>query len=454
VRRPRLSLFGESFATRGRQGTFSTEAAGHFGPMEETPRIRDGIEALPAVHEGRQVLVLHDRAGISSDLVVDRAAAPLLALMDGRNDLRDMQVALMRMGGLGLIELEEIKGFLRVLDENFLLDNARYHRRVAEVAAQYRRERVRRAAHAGRSYPSDPDELRSQIEGYFAAPEGPSASRLAGTSGPPCGLVLPHIDFHRGGTCYAWGYAALQGVSHTDLFVILGTSHLPMELPFAMTTKDFETPLGSARCASELVEAVCRTSGLDLLRDELAHRSEHTIEFQVLFLQHLLGGGEGPRILPVLCSGFHKMMERRTLPSADPEYCAALEALEEVLKGSGLTTCLIASADLAHLGPQFGDPRPVDPSDLARIRREDEAMLQPVLDGNADGFFRFVMAEGDRRRICGLPPIYAWLRLLPPREISLLRYDQAFHPQATVTFATLGAWAREARADTAASPPP
>ncbi len=411
-------------------------------PMEAMPKIRAGIEPLPAVHEGRGVLVLHDRTGISSDLIVDRAVAPLLALMDGRNDLRDMQVALMRMGGLGLIRLEEIEAFVRVLDENLLLDNERYHRELAELARRYREERKRPAAHAGRSYPSDPDHLRSQLHNYFNALEGPPESQGTGMSATPCGLVLPHIDFQRGGSCYAWGYSALKGLPEVDLFVILGTSHLPMVMPFALTTKEFETPLGSATCASDMVEQVCRGSGLDLLQDELVHRSEHTIEFQVVFLQYLLGSGRELRILPVLCSGFHEMIEQRTPPSSNPQFCRALDTLKEVISSSDLRTCLIASADLAHLGPQFGDPRPMDLSDLPRIRREDQAMLVPVLEGDADGFFRLVMAEGDRRRICGLPPIYAWLRLLPPSDIRLLRYDQAFHPQATVTFASLGAWPR------------
>jgi hypothetical protein len=86
----------------------------------------------------------------------------------------------------------------------------------------------------------------------------------------------------------------------------------------------------------------------------------------------------------------------------------------------------------------------VELSDLGRAQRDDEAMLSHVLKGDADGFYRSILAEGDRRRICGLPPIYAWLRLLPAGETRLLKYEQAFHPQATVTFASLGRWTEEA----------
>ena len=112
----------------------------------------------------------------------------------------------------------------------------------------------------------------------------------------------------------------------------------------------------------------------------------------------------------------------------------------DVLAASTERVCVIASADLAHLGPQFGDPYPIDQSDATRIRMQDIEMLGPVLDGNADGFYRSILAESDRRRICGLPPIYSLLTLVRPNEIKLLRYDQAIHPQATVTFTSIGMW--------------
>ena len=412
--------------------------------MDVAPKIRPGIEALPATQEGRELLVLHDRTGISPDLVVDRRAAPFLVLLDGGHDLRDIQVALMRQGGLGLVPLEEIQRFVRQLDEHFLLANDRYREHWRELSQSYREERVRAASHAGHAYPSEPEAVRGQLEGYFTSPDGPGLTVNPACDVPPVGLILPHIDFQRGGTCYAWGYAPLRGVDAVDLFVILGTCHLPMEQPFALTTKTFRTPLGSTPSAAELAEAIAARAGLDLFHDEMSHRAEHTIEFQLLLLQFLFGQEREFEILPVLCGGFHEMIAGRMLPSGHEPYARGLEALSEVLSEARLKTCVIASADLAHLGPQFGDPYPVQLSDLARIQREDLAMLEPVMKGNSDGFYRAILAEGDRRRICGLPPIYTWLRLIAPGEIRLLKYDQAYNPQATVTFASIGVWEKPA----------
>jgi len=377
--------------------------------------------------------------GISEDLALPQEWAGLLALLDGRHSVREIQVNLMRQQGLGLIPMEEILRILSRLDEGFFLDTERFRIHYREVSEKFRAETVRRPAHAGSAYPARPEELNQTIQRLF---EGVSSSEDEEEKERPLGLILPHIDLHRGGGCYAWGYRVLRRFPDTRLFVILGTCHLPMEKPFALTEKTFETPLGRTPSDPQLVREVVRRSGLDLLSDELVHRTEHTIEFQVVFLQYLLGADSRFRILPVLCNGFHRMMEDRILPTADPEYSAGLKALQEVLQGIAEPFCLIASADLAHLGPQFGDPRSILPGDLPRIRTEDQLMLEPVLEGNAEGFYRHILGEGDRRRICGLPPIYTLLKLAGPCSGRLLRYEQAHHPQATVTFASVGVWPR------------
>jgi predicted class III extradiol MEMO1 family dioxygenase len=75
-------------------------------------------------------------------------------------------------------------------------------------------------------------------------------------------------------------------------------------------------------------------------------------------------------------------------------------------------TLVVAAADLAHVGPAFGDPYGVDFVGRAQLRNADERLLAPVYDGDANAFFEVLKAEGDRRNVCGLPPIYLTLRLL------------------------------------------
>jgi hypothetical protein len=61
-------------------------------------------------------------------------------------------------------------------------------------------------------------------------------------------------------------------------------------------------------------------------------------------------------------------------------------------------------------------------------------MLETVKAGDAAAFYGSVAADGDSRRICGLSPIYAFLRALPGARGDVLRYSQAPDPQGAVSF--------------------
>ena len=120
-----------------------------------------------------------------------------------------------------------------------------------------------------------------------------------------------------------------------------------------------------------------------------------------------------------------------------------LAALRETLAAVGGRTVVIASADLAHVGPQFGDPRPLTPGQLREVEEADRRMLSSVESGDAEGFFRAVARDGDRRLICGLPPIYSALRVLDGHQGRLIRYGQWPDPNGTVTFAALALYRPE-----------
>jgi len=90
------------------------------------------------------------------------------------------------------------------------------------------------------------------------------------------------------------------------------------------------------------------------------------------------------------------------------------------------------------VGPRFGDPAPMSRADLAQVEREDRAMLESVERGDADGFFASVAGDDDRRRICGLSPIYSLLRMVGDDAPGVLRrYGQWPDPEGTVTFASV-----------------
>jgi len=406
--------------------------------MSDAPRLR-AIEAVSVEHEGEQYVALRDPAGYTTSvLMLASALIEVLALFDGDHPIVDIQAELMKRHG-ELVTREHLEKLIAALDEHGFLESPAFAARRVSIDDAFLSAPTRPASHAGGAYAGDPTALRAAMDGFFSSPDGPGAIEATGSGGGPAvrGLVAPHIDFHRGGPAYAWAYRELAERGDADLFVIFGTCHAGMRDPFALTRKDFDTPLGPARADGEFVEALAKRARQSCFGSEIAHRNEHSIEFQAVFLQYLYAGRRDIRIVPVLTSFVHEALARRQRPEDDPRVRAFLEALAETVSASRRKVAFIAGADLAHMGTRFGDPEPISATELERIGREDRAMLEHVAAGDADGFFESVRRDDDRRRICGLSPIYTLMRALGGARGTLRRYGQWPDPEGVVTFASV-----------------
>jgi MEMO1 family protein len=394
------------------------------------------VEAFPVEQDGERYLALRDPAGYAKDVIMLPAALlDILALLDGTRDVGDIQAEIMRADG-ELLAPEHIETLLAALDEQGFLDSPAFAARRTTIDRAFLDAPLRPARHAGGAYTGDPGQLRAAMDRFFDPPAGPGpVAPFQG--GGVHGLIAPHIDFHRGGPAYAWAYRELAERGEADLFVILGTCHAGMAHPFALTRKDFDTPLGPAPTDRDFVEALARRARQDCFGSELAHRNEHSIELQAVFLQYLYAGRRPVSIVPVLTSYVHEALAGGRRPQDDPRVPAFVDALGETIAASGRRAVLIAGADLAHMGPRFGDPAPISADGLSAIDREDGQMLATVEAGDAEAFFECARRDDDRRRICGLSPIYTLLRALPGVRGTLRRYGQWPDPQAVVTFASV-----------------
>ncbi len=403
------------------------------------PRLR-ALEAFPVEHDGQRLVGLRDPAGFTEQVaLLPIPLLDLVSLFDGEHSLDEMRAILHRRHGEAPTA-EQIAAVVAGMDEAGFLDSERFAARRRAIEDAFRESPVRPAAHAGGAYAGEPEGLRAQVRQCFEHPEGPGGHGPILISGSPPlrGLLAPHIDFHRGGPTYAWAYRELLARSDADLFVILGTCHAGMEAPFAATLKPFETPLGPVPVDRDFFESLHRRYGHDLLASELAHRSEHSIEFQVVMLRAVLGARRPFAILPVLASYLHEAVGTRGDPEADPRIPRFIDALRETMAASGRKVCLIGGVDLAHVGPRFGDAEPNTPASLERVAAADRGMLAAVSAGDPAGFFASVAADGDARRICGLSPIYTFLRAMPGVQGRLLRYSQWPDPEGAVTFCAAG----------------
>jgi len=403
------------------------------------PRLR-AVEAFPVEHEGQRCIALRDPAGFTDQIaVLPGPLLDLVSLFDGEHPLEAIHEIVRRRHGEAP-SIEQIRDLAERLDDAGFLDSARFEARRRATEDAFRKSPIRPAAHAGGAYAGQADALRAQIAGFFAHPDGPRAGTTPSPAveTPLAGLIAPHIDFHRGGPTYGWAYQDLLERADADLFVILGTCHAGMADPFAVTLKPYDTPLGAVAVDRDFCEALHARAGQDLLASEPAHRSEHSIEFQAVMLQAVLAPRRPFTILPVLASYLHEAVWLGTEPEADARVPRFLDGLRETIAASGRRVCVVAGVDLAHVGPRFGDAAPNSEASLAAVERADRAMLESVLAVDARGFYDQVAADRDARRICGLSPIHALLRVLPAAPGRLLQYRQWPDPEGAVTFCAVG----------------
>jgi AmmeMemoRadiSam system protein B len=190
------------------------------------------------------------------------------------------------------------------------------------------------------------------------------------------------------------------------------------------------------------VRGLVETCGTRLLAEETAHRDEHSIEFQALALRRRFGE-RTPRIVPVLCGGFHGLLRLERKPPEEPSIegvLAAVAAAAGRLADAGRRVAFLAGVDLSHVGARFGDEFELDESMLKEIETQDRAALAAALAGDAAGWFDTIAAHGDSTRICGFAATYALLRVAQPGAGRLLAYEQSLEPGGSVVTYGAIAW--------------
>lgn len=411
----------------------------------DRPKLRS-MSARRVEHGGESLVVLEDPYRLSESPIVLAldAYVHVVRHFNGRNSLLDIQELALRSASQHL-ELSALRDLVEQLDRAFALEGPAFD----SAVRAFRESRRRPAAMAGRSYSKEPARLADDLARLFRGPGGAGVPALPAPNGrgddgsasakPRLRAILsPHIDFHRGGPAYTWAYKSLAERGDADLFVILGVAHQPCKRRFVLTRKDFETPLGVATTDRDYVDRLAEAAGPHLFDDELTHRSEHSVEFQAVFLKHILG--DRPfSIAPILVGSFHDLLIRRVDPMSDPEVSRFVEALRRVERESRRRVAYVGGVDLCHVGPEFGDPMPVDEATRDRVRSFDLELLRRAEAADAAGWFQTVAEVGDRWRVCGVAATYTMLRALGPCRGELLKYDQAIDEQrrCCVSFASM-----------------
>jgi hypothetical protein len=350
-------------------------------------------------------------------------------MLDGTRSVMDIQLDMMRRQGGRLIPIEEIERIVKELESSCLLDGHHYRELKEQIVNDFRSQPIRHPAHAGLSYPEGAEELRSRLDDILAAGQHPQVPE-----GTITALVAPHIDLEAGKRVYAAAYASVGAAAPTRI-LILGVGHAMQREMFSLTTKAFETPLGTVDTDRRVVEELGKTGRHIISSDDFPHRDEHSIEFQLLFLQHLFN--DSPfTIVPVLCGSLLGSMEEYSRESYRSLAGDFLRLLQDIA-GDG-HTMVVAGVDFSHVGPKFGHDMPASFM-IGQSEAHDRRLLHCLCEMNADGFWAASQDVHDRYHVCGFSALACLLEILPASHGHLLDYT-IFREQATqsaVSFAAV-----------------
>jgi AmmeMemoRadiSam system protein B len=394
------------------------------------PAFRGTLNVIPHKHEGKDVFVVvdHQEQLFEHQVVLPPMAFVVASFLDGRRESADIQAEISKNLKVD-VSTEEIEGVVRDLEHHLLLESGRTRERRQQITEEFSRLPARPA----RFVEGSAEEVTKQLDGYFSSDAGAGALG-ARRDEPLAGILAPHIDFNRGGPCYSFAYRELAERSDAELYVILGVAHLSPPNPFVVTSKDYETPLGTVTTDRDVVAALEKRLGRRIYDHEPVHRSEHSAEFQAVFLKHARPQAKFTAV-PILCSAFEQWCGGSS-PSTAAEIEDVLGALRESV--SGRRVCIVAGVDFAHVGPVFGDEVEINQDLIQWMMAGDTRGLQTIAEGNAESFWNSVVSDGNKRHVCGLSATYAALRLLGDTEGKVHKYGFAPDPGGgIVSFASM-----------------
>jgi AmmeMemoRadiSam system protein B len=367
-----------------------------------------------------------------SVLLIPPPLVRALACFDGLQTEAELGLMFKRIGG-GQLGPEDARRFHHTLRTNGFLESKEHEAMKAARHAEFRRALGRTPAHAGSAYPETSPELIATLDGYHQAFD---AKGLPPKNGPIRALAAPHVSPSGGAASYAAAYRRLTPELADRTFVILGTSHYGEPDRFGLATKGYQTPLGTAEVEQSLVERLSRAAPKAVIEEDYCHAVEHSIEFQVVFLQHAVS--PKVRIVPILCGPYAAPAIRGKPPESNPEVARFFDALRELTEREGDRLFFVLGVDLAHIGTRYGDTGAVRANQgrMLEVEREDREGLTHICRGEREAYLEHMIEKNGDLKWCGFPPFYAFLKAMPTAQGRLLHYEQwNIDPESVVSFA-------------------
>lgn len=380
------------------------------------PRLRHDLDFMPSPVKDKPGLLIRDSFQYSdSVLIFPPPVVPCLACFDGQMSEQDLRLKLVELTGdlrAGSMADEMLRtlsssGFLE--DETFAAMKETRERGFAEAP-------VRVPSHAGSAYPEDAGELRGVVDEWMGGAP-PSEAGLMG-------IAAPHVSPAGGYESYRSAYGLLGPDYRDRTFVILGTSHYGAPDRFGLTGKAYRTPWGDACTDTGLVDELTRLAPGAIGTEDYCHAVEHSIEFQIVFLQSIYG--PDVKVLPILCGSFANSIYRGGMPEDNEHVKRFLGTLGEIAEREAGRLFWVLGIDMAHMGERYGDEfaAVADEGEMVAVGERDRDRLDRVSAGDAAGFWERVQQNHDDLKWCGSSPLYTFMKVRPDARGRVRRYEQ------------------------------
>ena len=381
------------------------------------PRLRLNLDFMPSPVEDRPGLLVRDSYGYSEQtLIIPPLLAHCLKFFDGEHTELDVHEELVRVtgdiqsGGLA-------KHLLDTLHQSGFLEDEIYEQMKTAKHRAFEASNVREPAHAGSAYPESAAELTGSVREWVGDSNGSHLNGLLG-------IAAPHVSPAGGYRSYRAAYQALSQSYRDRTFIVLGTSHYGQSEKFGLTRKNYRTPWGDAHTDLGLVQELTTRAPQAIVQEDYCHAREHSIEFQVLFLQYLFG--PDVRVVPILCGSFARSLFQGGKPEDDEGVRRFFDALGEIGAREKDRLFWILGIDMAHMGRRYGDQfqAKADVNEMAEVALQDQRRIERMESGDATGFWDLVQPRHDELKWCGSSPVYTFLKCVPQARGALQRYEQ------------------------------
>jgi predicted class III extradiol MEMO1 family dioxygenase len=383
-------------------------------------------------------------------LVVPPAAQMVMPLLDGNNSLDDIVSKV----GRGLTP-DILRDMVVQLDEAALLFGPNFDALMARTqeefdaadtlppasTAQFTESIARQSLGDGATEEQIEAEGARKLREFFDQWMAKSLENVAKPSfdSLPKAVVTPHLDYGRGWMNYAHVYGRLRVCDRPARVVILGTNHFGFGTGVVGCNKGFTTALGTCNADTQLVSILQKSLGNSLFEHRTDHEREHSIELQVPWIQHVFGKderGEYPRVFGALVHD-PAVNNGASYDGSGVDIESFVKALKAAMRELPGPTLIIASADLSHVGPAFGDKQALsgESEEVVKFRnsviQHDSTCLQMILQNKPSDLIGAMAWQQNPTRWCSTGNLVATLMLVEPSKVEMLNYGLSMDQQGT-----------------------